>query len=485
MRFFVVSERGDGAGVAARLVREGHEVLMYFRDITARKNLDGIVKKVFSIQEGLNELPDVVVFDMVGFGNEAEKVREAGFRVFGGGKWNDKLELDRKFSMKTMDVMGIKAPKSFAFSNFKDAMGFVKSYRKLLVLKPFNNMNTEFTYVPKNQDDLLNYMGYLVKKLGVNGKVLLQDFVQGTEISTEVWYARGIPVPMPNSTIECKKLMNGDIGSNTGSQISIVWGYPTREPRIVQQGLKKLNAFMKKIEYTGPIDLNGIVRNKKLYGLEFTPRMGYSALYALIRILKEPLGKLLFRVASGDASEMALADGFGMACKVSIPPFPYWPEDKAMRKQVWEKTAGQRVGGLSKEDWDRVFPLDVYKKDDEFFTAGHDGAVLECTGYGKSIYEAEDEVMGLFKKIALPNKQIRTDGARVAEKRIWDLRDQGYEVPPFEMPKPMAIMEDVAVVSTKKEEKKDEPKKDSRIGIAAKLNVRPGAIASDINRGKV
>lgn len=477
MKFFIVSQNGDAGGVATQLQKEGHEVCMYFKNSAARQSLKGIVPSVSSMRLGLNESPDVVIFDMVGMGREADKLKESGYRVLGGGAWNDKLELDRKFSMKTMDVMGIRAPRSFAFPNMKAAMEFAEGHNKLLVLKPFDNRNTAFTFVPKTQDQLLNYMKHLKVERGVDGKILLQEYVDGTEISTEIWYALGQPVPMPNSTLETKKFMPGDVGVSTGASTSVVFNYPKREPKIIQQSLKKLSLFLERIRYTGPLDINGIVRNGRFYGLEFSPRLGFNAIYAWMRTLDEPLSDVLIRLVEGKPDPIKVKPGYGYVMRVSIPPYPFYPEDKSLRRKIFSETKNQRIAGLGKSEMEKFYPLDMWKKGEEYYTAGVDGCVGEITGFGEDLFSAEREALEAFRKLQLPNKQARLgDILRNAEQRLFELNKQGYEVPPFEMPG-MPVETLVPEIPVKVVEVKKNETKTSNVGIAAKLGVRPGAMA--------
>lgn len=483
MRFLIVSENGDAAGIAWRLQTEGNEVDLYIKNKAASRTLKGMVNHVSSIRDGVNNVPDVILFDMVGMGKAADQLRDSGWKVLGGGEWNDKLELDRKFAMKAMDSFGIRAPRSFAFKNLKDAAGFASEHSKLLVLKPNDNKNAAYTYVPKSQDELIGFIKHLKIDMKVDGKVLLQEYVDGTEVSTEIWYAGGRPVAMPNSTLETKKLMSGDVGPSTGCQTSLVFAYPKREPKLVQQSLKKMSLFLERTKYTGPLDINGIVRKGRFYGLEFTPRFGYSAIYALSRLLKEPLGKVLERIAQGDDSPMSLREGFGYSLRVSIPPYPYQPEDTIMRRKVYEKTSNLSVSGLTKEDWEKnVFPMDMYQiSEGHYYTAGFDGVIMEATGFGLDPFEAEREAVRVFKKLRLPNKQARIgDGARNAVRRIEELRRQGYEVPPFEKPQTVGV-EVIGGVTTIARGEPNE--KNNDLGLAAKLGVRPGAFADPRVKG--
>ncbi|MFC1794277.1 hypothetical protein ACFL3Q_11890 [Planctomycetota bacterium] len=215
-------------------------------------------------------------------GQEADKLRQNGWLVVGGGKLNDSLELDRSFGFKVMENFGIRTPRSYAFPNFSDAGKFVLSHRRPLVFKPDRNLQTNYTFVTQSNDELLNFISHLKTVRKVDGPCVLQEFVKGTEVSTEIWYAQGSPLAFPNSTIEVKKFLPQDLGVSTGSMGSIVWPYPVRQPRLVQKSLKKIGILLEKKNYTGPLDINGIVSKGKFYGLEFSARFGYNPLHIKI-----------------------------------------------------------------------------------------------------------------------------------------------------------------------------------------------------------
>ena len=51
--------------------------------------------------------------------------------------------------------------------------------------------------------------------------------------------------------------------------------------------------LLEKKKYTGPLDINGIVSKGRFYGLEFSARFGFNALYALLPLLREDFGDIL------------------------------------------------------------------------------------------------------------------------------------------------------------------------------------------------
>lgn len=441
MKFFIVSLRGDACGMALRLKQEGNEVCIYFKEAYAKKSLEGMIDKVYSINAGLALNPDVVVFDSTGLGKKADELRKQGIPVVGAGAIQDKLELDREYCHEVMEGHGIGIPKSFDFPNFMSAVKFVTTHKERLVMKPSGNKNPELTFSGKTNDELINYMIHLKKNLHTDGPVVMQEFIEGTECSTEIWYTNGERATLPNATLETKKFLHGNVGPGTGAETSVVFWYEQEDPKIVKQSFEKMESFLQAAQITGPIDINGILKEGKFYGLEFTPRMGYNAMYALIRTFDEDLGAFFYRMSHGDPTPPRLKNGFGYALRTTLPPYPFKPDKGELSKHLYDHVRGLPIGGLEKEDLEeRVFLLDVYQKGKEIYSAGIDGVICECTGWSMDDpKEAEEEAVEVFKKLEMPHKQARLgDGAQIAIDRMKQLQEMGYEVPPFEESDKMA-----------------------------------------------
>ena len=461
MKFLIVSERGDFSGAAIQLALEGNQVKIWYKEPRARGTQDGILDQVKTIAEGTQMGPDVIVFDMSGMGAIAEKLKNDGWKVVGGGLIQDELEHNRPFAMRTMEAFGIRTPHTFAFKGIQDAAKFAVENPKRYVFKPSGSMPPGLTFVAEDIEDLLAFLSNLKRVQKVDGECILQQFVPGTELSTEIWYTHGKPIPFPNATIEVKKFMYGNVGQATGAMAAIMWCYPTRQPRVVQQGLKRLQILLEKKDYTGPLDLNAIIHKEKVYGLEFTPRFGYNALYGWLPLLKEDLGAALYRMANGDTTPLRLDSGFGCALRVSIPPFPL--DDNKDTAKIYAATKGIHVGGAPEDAWCKsIYPLDVYRTKDGLFTAGLDGVVAETVGSGRSVMEAYQGAEDAFKRLRLPNKQARLkDIVPIAERRMSELRAQNYEVPDFFAPYDIPVQSTQETPSPSKEVKREPPSRPS------------------------
>lgn len=443
MKFLFFSPHGDSAGIAHRVQEEGNDVWLYIVDQNAKATLEGIVPQVQSVAAGLAKNPDVVFFDMVGYGDIAVRMQKLGFKVIGSGALfkgehvQDKIELDRAFGSDVMKSGGILTPETIEFkgSEIQKAIKFIREKNKPYVTKPNDNKTPFTTYVPDSVDDNIEHLQRAEDEgqIRTNEKFILQEMVDGIEISTEMWFTKGKPIYPANGTMETKKFLVGNLGPNTGCSTSLVWFYEKKQPKIVQLTLKKIFTFMEICQYTGPIDLNAIVSKKdhKPYGLEWTARPGYSAIYALIRLLDlkhYDLAQHLHLIATGELAEFYIRDGFGYSLRVSVPPYPLCIEDDKTREKLFKETGGQKVKFTGDEE--SFFPLDVRQNEKgEMETAGVDGVVGEVTGRGDTIENAKNEAHAQFKKLSVPHKQARLDGWKRPMKEIPILESWGYEMP--------------------------------------------------------
>lgn len=412
MRFRLISKHADGIGLLYRLWQEGHDVSFWVQEKKAKPTYENILPQVQSYSEGLKK-SDIVFFDMVGLGFIADRLKKK-VAVYGGGRINDKLELDRAFGMQVAQAARIKVPQYETFTSWDKAIDFVKKNKKTWVFKPQDNKSPCFTYVSEGPDDMIDMLGYF-KGLWPKMEFVLQEKVEGVEVSTEAWYVNGELVPNSiNSTIETKRFMDGDKGPNCGCMTSVVWFYKGK-PKIYFQTLGKLEKFLKRKRYSGPLDINCIVTKDGPYFLELTTRFGYNAVYAALNQLPE-FGNFLADLAHGRIPKIKPSQNYSAAIRISIPPYPQDIDAS--------KSAGRPIKGI--DSLKDVFLLDA-KYTDRIVTAGVDGAICEVTANAADLKTLEKEVYRKVNKIKIPDKQFRSDGIEVAKERINKLKGMGYE----------------------------------------------------------
>lgn len=420
MNLLFISNNGSSLGLAERVKKEGHNAFFYILEEQARKAGDGIVDKPitsslvmkdngYPIATNINTLlketdPDVVIFDMVHLGRVADMIREKSIPVLGASFWADNAELDRVYSQKLMTTVGITTPptKNFKPGQYEEAIRFVEGSGKRYVYKPSGNIDTAHTYVSQGPSDMASML-----KLWKTDKCefQLQEYVEGIEVSCELWW-NGLHPLIHNVTFEEKKFMNDDIGPSTGCSGNIVHIIPS-DCKLVKEGVGKMIRLLKKTEYRGPIDLNSIVTKDKLYGLEFTMRFGYDALQALLEIYKGSITQLLHSIAVGSRDFGEFTSDCGIAVRLSIPPYPHTDSPKEVLK-------GVPILGVTPANEKHIWWGDARKGEEHFESAGVGGDVLTVVARGRHVDECIRRVYRTANNLVIPQVQYRTDiGKRV------------------------------------------------------------------------
>ena len=281
--YLFISKNGDSYPIAQRIIEEGHKVTFYNNELSSVGqgiiNVPPIRAKLISpegvINRGVVSLllkpePDCVVMDMVGkgFGKLAEELKHK-FPLIGGSLWGEHIELDRPYGSKVMKLVGINTPPTFRFNDYSKAIRFVEEHPKAWVYKPSGNECTTTTYVSEDGDGMIGMLEYYA---GEHDEFELQERVYGIEVSSELWF-NGKDVVNVNYTMEEKRLMEGNLGPQTGCMGSAVW-IGTQKSKLYREGVGKIVPSLRKVGYRGPIDLNTIITKDELYGLEWTARFG-------------------------------------------------------------------------------------------------------------------------------------------------------------------------------------------------------------------
>lgn len=416
MKILIVSQFGYGAWFTLRFIEEGHNVDWYL----TRKEYKNVLKNI--APEPLLDKPDFekydfIVFDVTGLPKMAEEALEIAPTI-GDGDFNSEAEEDRLFGIEIMEECDINVPPYQEFSNIEAAKKFISKTKKRYVFKPFGgqNQDTATTYVSTSSDDMLRYLDKL-SQLSRGMEFLLQEFVPGTECSTE-GYFNGEEFYLINGTLEEKKFMDNGRGPNTGCSGNLVWAYD-QTPKIFEQGLGRMKDFLKQMKFRGMIDLNTICTESKLYGLEWTPRFGYDASATLFRLIRSSLVDFLYDISSGNIPSYDLDKLFGAGIRLSIPPYP--SEIKGHHPE------GIPIQGIEYDDCiEDCFIYDCMVEDDDLVTCGASGFVCVPIGTGNTIAEAFKVVEDKIKKIKIPNMQWRGDVAKTTQKRYNELAINGW-----------------------------------------------------------
>ena len=416
MKILLVSYSGYGLWFTLRLLQEGHKVDYYLLDRRFSKVLEGIAPEPFYKKPDFGKY-DLVLFDLTGKPKLAE---EAAIEAptLGDSDVADILENDRLFGIRVMEECDIEVPIYETFSDVESAKKYINKNKGRYVFKPNGGQkqDTASTYVSEDYIDLLKYIDRL-EDLAHGDEFILQEVVEGTEVSTEAWF-NGSEFFFVNCTLEEKKFMEGRKGSNTGCSGNLIFAF-NGTPRIFRQGLEKLKPFLIESGYVGMIDLNTIASYGHLYGLEWTPRFGYDASATLFCTLGGNLGNFFYDIAVGNSPNVDIKYSYSAATRISIPPYPSECEGY-YRENV-------PIQGIEPEELEEVYLYDAcVNGTNELITAGCGGFICAPIGCGWSIEGAWSAVGQKVKKIRIPDMQYRQDLYKCTKDRYDVLSSQGW-----------------------------------------------------------
>ena len=392
MKILLYSIYGDAVALVKKLEEEGNEVDLFIFSLYAKATYEGLCNKV---DKPDYHSYDIVIFDMVGKGMIADNLHS---RSWGASRFMDSIELDRKVGIDFMKQCGIATPKTYYFKGVSNAISFIKKEKQLYVMKPLGNKDTSLTYVPKESND--EVIDCLERHKAEIESLLLQQKIEGIELSTEAWFHEGkLQQGSINNTLEDKKFLSGNLGVNVGCSTSMVW---KSKNKVIESLVKKIEKHLPQ-DYSGPLDLNTIWQGDKPYGLEWSARMGYSAIYALMEIMDSKL----INVIKGE--KMSLNDNMGYSVRLSIPPYPLEILPKALEHKQYIKNKGIKIKFPDKDSY-HVWLLDAMADEEEnVVVAGVDGVVAEVTAMSRKPESHPKELVARLKRFSVPNLQWRSD----------------------------------------------------------------------------
>lgn len=420
-RILIVTHDMSGAWFSIPLEEEGNHVDIWLQDNYEYYSpvLSGLVKSPLKAKPSFKNY-DLVLFDLTDrpeLAEEASKVTN----VIGDGNLNTEIENNRQLAIEVMEQCDIKVPFYEAFDDISEAKKFIRKTNKRYVFKPddFEDQNKASTYVSKSAEDMLEY----IDKVSATVKgvpFILQEVVQGTEISTEAWF-NGDSFHLITGTLEEKKLMNDNKGPNTGcaGNLEIVYDQ-TNPPLVFREGLRKAQDFLQQYNFKGYIDLNSIVDDRgNLYGLEWTPRFGYDCTATLFSTVRD-ITDLIGSIATGGVPVVSTHGPFAAGLRISIPPYP--SEIKGFHPE------GVPIEGIEEDDIPKnCFLYDCGSdKSGTLCTVGAHGFVCVPVYPGNTLQEAWGRVKSKVEKINIPDMQYRTDLEETTLRRYKKLMNDGW-----------------------------------------------------------
>lgn len=404
-KFLFVSWESLSGDLAWQIQKGGHEVKIYIKNPDDADVYEGFLERVPDWRAAVN-WADIVVFDDVGFGSQADSLRKNGKLVVGGSVYTDRLEEDREFGQHEMKRLGLLTLSHWDFSDYDQALKFINENPGRYVYKPSGSVPSDWKsllFLSKEEDgkDLYEIISHNKKMLEKKIKQFqLQKYASGVEVAVGAFF-NGKEFIMPiNVNFEHKKLFPGDIGPFTGEMGTLMyWSGPNT---IFNATLAKMGGELAQSGYTGYVDINCIANTRGIYPLEFTMRLGYPTISIQMEGILNECGEFLHAIAAGERYELKTKKGFQIGVVCAVPPFPY---DDRSEMNIYRDSSVL----FKKPSNEGVHLGDVKFVDGDWRIAGNTGYALVVTGSGQTVDDARRQAYTRIDNIILQNMFYRTD----------------------------------------------------------------------------
>ncbi|MDP1706251.1 MAG: phosphoribosylamine--glycine ligase [bacterium] len=407
LNFLFISLESLSGDLAWQVKKEGHNVKAYIKAKSDADVYDGFLEKVDKWEEWV-DWADVIIFDDIEFGTAAEKLRKKGKLVIGGSEYTDRLEMDREFGQMEMKKYNINILPQWQFSNYDEAIDFIKNNPDRYVFKPSGNTPSggKGLLFLAEEDDSKDLLSLLEQNKNVWQKKApvfqLQRYVSGVEMAVGAFF-NGHDFVLPiNINFEHKRLFPGDLGPFTGEMGTLMfWSRPNEFFRVT---LAKILPALRESGYIGYVDINCVANGRGIYPLEFTCRFGYPTIQIMMEGILTPMAEFLWRLANGEDFEFKTKKGFEVGVRIVVPT--YFAKEE---KEVIERYRDLPVLFRKPGNLEGVHIEDVKIEDGVWRIAGESGVLMVITGSGITVEEARRQAYGRVQNVMVQNMFYRTD----------------------------------------------------------------------------
>ena len=412
-KFLFVSLESLSGDLAWQIKKEGHEVKAYIKAKSDLDVYDGFIDKVENWEEHI-DWADIIIFDDVEFGVVAERLRKKGKLVIGGSRYTDELEMNREFGQMELKKYGINILPQWHFSNYDEAIDFIKKTPDRYVFKPSGNTPSsgKSLFFLGQEEDGNDLIALFEQNKDVWRKKAptfqLQKLITGVEIAIGAFFNGKDFIQPVNVNFEHKRIFPGDLGQFSGEMGTLMfWSEPNR---LFKQTLEKMKPALIESGYIGYIDINCIVNGKGIYPLEFTSRFGFPTIQIQSEGILTPAAEWLYKLASGEQFELKTKRGFQVGVRIFVPSY------LDRENSTIELYHDLPIFFKKQNILDGIHIEDVKNDNGVWRIAGASGVLLVITGSGSTVHEARKQVYLRIKNIMIPNMFYRTDiGLRWAE----------------------------------------------------------------------
>jgi phosphoribosylamine--glycine ligase len=371
--------------------------------------------------DGLLKLCTAEKIDLVVIGPEdplvaglADKLRAAGFRVFGPGKDAARIEGSKTFAKTLMRRYAVPTASWRGFDSFEQAAEYLESQINFpIVIKADGLAAGKGVVLPQNLDEAMTAARAMLEeaKFGESGrKIVVEEFLRGEELST-LALTDGRTIVVLESAQDFKRVFDGDRGPNTGGMGSYspvpiateaLMATVTRDILV-----RTIHAFTRdRLDYRGVLYAGLMATRGGPKVVEFNCRFGDPETQVVLARMKSDLVPLLVATADGKLSDVTQLEWDPRAAVCVVMASRGYPETSSKGEAIHGLAAASSMEDVV------VFHAGTARAGDTVLTAG--GRVLGVTALGDTVAAAREKAYAAVAQIRFEGMQYRKD---IAEPR--------------------------------------------------------------------
>lgn len=334
-----------------------------------------------------------------------DQLQAAGIRAFGPVRKAAEIESSKVFSKKLMKKYGIPTAAYEVFSDYDEALSYIKHARMPIVIKADGlalGKGVLICETMQEAEDALTEI--MVKKVfkSAGDRVVIEEFITGPEVSVLSFCDGKTVIPMVSAQ-DHKRIFDDDKGPNTGGMGTFAPSpkYTPEIEKIVEETIIKPTVAAMAAEgraLKGILYFGLMLTKDGPKVLEYNARFGDPETQVILPLLQTNLLDVFNAVIDGRLSEMELKWS-DETCVCVVAASGGYPGDYAK---------GKEIKGLDTLDEDIVvFHAGTALNDGKYVTNG--GRVLGITAKGANMDEARKKAYANVAKVNFEGMQYRKD----------------------------------------------------------------------------
>lgn len=366
------------------------------------EDVDGLIKLAFAEKPGLVVVgPEAPLVKGL-----ADRLREAGFPVYGPNQAAAMLEGSKSFSKELMDEAGVPTAKFEVHTDPDAAEALIRQWGAPIVVKASGLAAGKGVIVAQDVEEAVDAARDMLSgnSFGDAGsQVVIEECLIGEEASCLFLVSGDTILPLASSQ-DHKALLDGDKGPNTGG-MGAYSPAPCVTPDVAAEVLEKIarptiaTLKAKGMEFIGTLYAGVMLTKDGPKTLEFNVRFGDPECQPLMSRLKSDLGEVLLAAAEKrlDGVTLEWTDEIALCVVVASGGYPA----EFQKNQVIRGLDAVEAAGVT------VFHAGTAEKDGELVNTG--GRVLGVTALGTTVREAQQKVYAALEYMDWPGGFYRKD----------------------------------------------------------------------------